>query len=261
MDKAKLYGFWVSPFMATVANTLREANIDFEYHRVSPYLGDTYQQAHLNRNALAKIPSYEDTNGQIISESLAICRYLSRTQIEFQKLYPSDAPIECSKVDQKMDFINFSISGPFFNWFVVSAYYPKAFGAKTEKESEIFSIWSAFNIQHHIQRLLDASALTPFLLGKEPTVADFQLFHILEVGKNLAKIFEMPIFDVTQKNERLTAFYNAVAKRASTQFVLNEQAKEMEITRKEIFEDFAKSLEEPLTKGKAVLSKFFGHEV
>ena len=261
MDKAKLYGFWMSPFMATVANTLRESNIDFEYHRISPFLGETYQQAHLNRNALAKIPSYEDTNGQIISESLAICRYLSRTNPKFQKLYPSEDPFECSKVDQKMDYINFSISGPFFNWFVVSAYYPKAFGAKTEKESEIFSGWSAFNIHNHIQRLLNASAMTPFLLGNEPCVADFQFFHILEVGKNLSKVFNMPAFDVTQRDEQLTAFYNAVAERESTQWVLKEQAKEFDLTQKEIFEDFAKSLEEQLMQGKAVLAKIFGHEV
>ena len=57
------------------------------------------------------------------------------------------------------------ISGPFFNWFVVGAYFPKAFRVKAEQESQIFSTWSMIMIKDALERLVRGSKLTPFLLG------------------------------------------------------------------------------------------------
>ena len=128
-----LYGFWLSPFMSLVAQMLKESGLDFRYERVSPYVGGTIADQHRARNPLGKIPTLEDTNGLFISESQAICRYLARTYPAAAEFYPCDDPFRCAEVDTLNDFITFSISGPFFNWVVVSGYFPKAFGAKTSR--------------------------------------------------------------------------------------------------------------------------------
>jgi len=73
-----LYGFWLSPYMATVAQFMDEAGLDYRYERVSPYKGETMADEHRLRNALGKVPALQDSDGQLLSESLAICRALAR---------------------------------------------------------------------------------------------------------------------------------------------------------------------------------------
>src|SRR5262245_60171634 len=119
-----LYGFWLSPFMSLVAHVLKESGLEFRYERVSPYLGSTIAEQHRGRNPLGKIPTLEDGNGVFVSESQAICRYLARTYTAARTFYPCDDPRRCAEVDALNDFVAFSISAPFFNWFVVSGYYP-----------------------------------------------------------------------------------------------------------------------------------------
>ena len=73
-----LYGFWLSPFMSLVAQMLKESGLDFRYERVSPYVGGTIADQHRARNPLGKIPTLEDINGVLVSESQAICRFAGR---------------------------------------------------------------------------------------------------------------------------------------------------------------------------------------
>ena len=256
-----LYGFWISPYMALVAHILKESNIAFRYERVSPYVGGTHTDRHKARNPLGKIPSLEDSNGLIVSESQAICRYISRTYPEARKFYPCDDPVHCADVDAMNDFITFSISGPFFNWFVVGAYFPKAFGVKVEQESQIFSTWSMMMIGDALGRLVSGSKMTPFLLGSDPYLPDFHLFHVLELGKTFSKIFEMPLLNLVEGNEALQKFYEAMSSRPSTKEIIEAQEGEYPITKRELFEEFGKAYEERLKPGKAVLQAMFGHEV
>ncbi len=256
-----LYGFWLSPYMATVAHVLKESNIPFRYERVSPFVGGTQTDEHKTRNPLGKIPSLEDSSGLIVSESQAICRYISRTYPEAQKLYPCADPVLCAAVDAANDFITFSISGPFFNWFVVGAYYPQTFGFETERESEVFSSWSLVIVKNALARLLQGAKLSPFLLGPDPCLPDFHLFHILELGKTFSQMFEMPFLDLMAGDEALQGFYTAMSSRASTQEILQAQADEYALTRRELFEEFGVAYEQILVPARAALQALFGHEV
>ncbi len=256
-----LYGFWLSPFMALVAHVLKESNIAFRYERVSPFVGGTHTDEHKARNPLGKIPSLEDSNGTIVSESQAICRYIARTYVEAQKIYPCSDAVRCAKVDAMNDFVTFSISGPFFNWFVIGAYFPKAWGMKTEQESKIFSSWSMLLIRNVHGRLVESSKMSPFLLGPEPTLPDFHLFHVLELGKTFSQLFEMPFLNLTEGDEALQEFYRAMSSRPSTKEILAAQAGELPLTKRELFEEFAKASEESLKPAKAALQALFGHEV
>ncbi len=256
-----LYGFWLSPYMALVAQFLKEANIEFRYERVSAYLGGTHANEHKARNPLAKIPSLREPNGLYISESQAICRYISRTYPQAREFYPCDDPVKCAEVDSKNDFITFHISGPFFNWFVAGAYFPQAFRMKTQNESHIFSAWSVVMIKGALRRLIPSSSMEPFLLGAAPCLPDFHLFHVLELGKTFSKIFEMPLLNLAEGDEALQKFYGAMASRPSTKEILEAQANELPLTKREIFEEFGDAYEELLKEGKGALQAMFGHEI
>jgi glutathione S-transferase len=256
-----LYGFWLSPYMSLVAHILKESGIAFRYERVSPYVGATHSSAHTAKNPLGKIPTFEDANGVVLSESQAICRYLARTHPEARRFYPCNDPVKCAEIDAMNDFITFSISGPFFNWFVVSGYFPKAWGMKTEVESQIFSTWSVFMLGDAISRLLSSARMEPYLLGSTPYLPDFHLFHILELGKTFSEVLDIPFMNLTGGNEVLRKFYDVVSARPSTLEILETQAGEHETSVRELFEDFGPAYAERVGPGKAILEALFGHEV
>jgi glutathione S-transferase len=247
--------------MSLVAQLLKEADLTFGYERVSPFVGGTLSDQHRARNPLGKIPSLEEPNGLVISESQAICRYLARCYPEAQPFYPCDDPARCATVDSLGDFLTFSISGPFFNGFVVGAYYPRAFRLKMEEESMIFRNLSMVMVKGSLGRLVNGSDMSPFLLGSEPHVPDFHLFHVLELGKTFAQMFEMPLLDLLKDDDALNRFYDAMSSRPSTQEILASQATEQAVTEREIFEEFGKAYEPMLKQGRAGLAAMFGHEV
>ena len=256
-----LYGFWLSPYMSLVAQLLMESDLSFRYERVSPFVGGTHSPAHKARNPFGKIPCLEEPNGLLVNESQAICRYLSRVYPAAQKFYPCHDPVACAEIDGINDFLTFSISGPFFNWFVVGAYYPQAFGLKTESESEVFSAWSLMMVKNALARLIGGSSLNPFLLGDSPVLPDFHLFHVLVLGKTFSKIFDMPFLDLTAGEEQLQQFYDAMLSSPSTEKILLAQSEEYDLTRCEIFEEFANAYAEMLAPARVALEAMFGHPV
>lgn len=256
-----LYGFWLSPFLALVAHFLKESNIGFRYERVCPFVGGTLTNEHKARNPLAKIPTLQDSSGLYVSESQAICRYISRTYPQSREFYPCDDPVKCAAVDTKNDFITCHISGPFFNWFVVGAYFPQAFRWKTQHESDIFSMWSVVFLKDNLGRLIASSEMEPFLLGSAPYLPDFHLFHVLELGKTFSKLFEMPLLNLAEGDEALQRFYGAMSSRPSTKEILEAQANEFPRTKRELFEELGKAYEELLKEGKGALQAMFGHEI
>jgi glutathione S-transferase len=256
-----LYGFWLSPYVSLVAHILEEAGLDYDYERVSPFVGGTWSEAHTQRNPLGKVPSLREPDGTVIYESQAICRFLARRHASVRPFYPCDDAVRCARVDGLADFVTFSISGPFFYWFVGGAYYPKAFHLKVEAESEIFSKLSMVMVSGALGRLVQAGEMTPFLLGAEPTLPDFHLFHVLELGRTFSDLFDMPLIDLLAPNPALRAFYDAMAARPTTRTILDRQEAEYPTTRHEILEEFGKAVEPMLKQGRAGLQALFGHEV
>ena len=254
-----LYGFWLSPYMSQVAHILSEADLTYRYERVSPYQGSTHTPEHKARNPLAKIPTLRDSNGIDIGESQAICRYLARMYPEARKFYPTDDPVLCAQVDAKNDFITFSIGGPFFNWFVFSAYFPKAWRLKVEREAHIYSLCSVCLIKSALARLGKGSRMEPFLLGKEPFLPDFQLFHTLELSQTFSELFDMPMMNLVRGDAALQKFYDAMCERPSTREILAAKVCELDVTKKELFEEFGEAYLKIFDK--RALEKIIGHEV
>ena len=260
-DTRTLYGFWISPYMATVAQYLMESDLSFDYERVSPYAGETVSDSHKQRNPLGKIPSLKEPEGEVISESLAICRYLSRKYPQAHQFYPCHDAEKCAPIDIKSDFITFSIAGPFFNAFVFGAYFPQAFGFRMEQEAALFAASSVFLIKGAMGRLMHAAHLTPYLSGDQPNMADFQLFQMLQLGKTFEGYFTMPMLNLLHGDEKLQTFFDAMSERESSQKVLAFQEQEMALTKTEIFEKFGPAYSKVLERAKDILPKFFGHEV
>jgi glutathione S-transferase len=256
-----LFGFWLSPYMSMVAQVLKESGLDFYYERVSPYVGGTVAEAHRAKNPLGKIPTLADVNGAVISDSQAICRYLARTYPSAQRFYPCADPLRCAEVDELNDFITFSISGPFASWFMVSGYFPQAFAARTEQESRIFGTWSSLLIRGTLARLGASARWQPYLLGREPCLADFQLFYVLEVSQTFATLFNLPPMNLVAGDERLQRFYDAMSARPATAEILAAKAQELPTSRRELFEEFGPAYDRILKPGRKMLGAAFGHEV
>jgi len=254
-----LFGFWLSPYMCQVAQILSEADLPYRYERVSPYQGSTHSSEHKARNPLGKIPTLRDINGVDIAESQAISRYLARRYPEARSFYPIDDPVLCAEVDAKNDFISFSIGGPFFNWFVFSGYFPKAWGLKLEKEAHIYGLCSSFLINGALVRLVEGSRMAPFLLGSKPYLPDFQLFYMLELGRTFSVLFDLPMLNLLRGNEALQGFHGAMSERSSTGAILKAQAAEFDITKKELFEEFGAAYLKLFDK--KILEVIFGHDV
>lgn len=99
-----LYGFWFSPYMSLVANVLIEAGIKFNYQRVSTLNGESHTDEYQKLNPIGKVPTFVDADGCVVTESLAICRYISRCYPQARNIYPVDSPKLCSKIDSVSDF-------------------------------------------------------------------------------------------------------------------------------------------------------------
>ena len=247
--------------MSMVAQMLYESGIDFVYQRVSPFSAQNRSEDHHARNVLGKIPSFTDTDGVTVSESLAICRYLARTNTSAHQYYPCNEPSRCAEVDTLNDFLTFSVGGPFFNWFVVGKHFPVAWKLKTDEESRVFALWSMMLVNGELQRLLGAGKMSPFLLGSEPNIADFQLFYILEHGKTFSLMLDDSSFDMRLNNKMLMTFYDAMAQRPAAKRVLERREDEFEENRKEYFNEMESGFSEMISGARPLLESMFGHEV
>jgi len=257
----KLYGFWLSPFMSLVAHMLTEAGIAYEYVRVSTLSGGNHTEDYQALNPIMKVPTFVDTDGTVVTESAAICRYIAKRYTQARAIYPSDDPVVCARIDAKSDFLTFHVWGPYFNWFVVSGHFPIAWDLRTEEESRIFALWSIFLVKGEMQRFLSASNFSPFLFGANPTLPDLQLLHLLEHGRILSQLYNQPELDFMDGDDTLTAFYEAMAARPSTAQILAAREKEFDVNSHELLNEMKPAHKDMLTNAKAILSEMFGHPV
>ena len=112
-----------------------------------------------------------------------------------------------------------------------------------------------------VARLGHSARWQPYLLGHEPSLADFQLFYVLELSKTFADLFGQPTMNLLDGDERLQRFYGAMSARPATSDILAAKAQELPISRRELFEEFGLAYDKMLKPGRKMLSAVFGHEV
>ena len=190
-----------------------------------------------------------------------VSRYLARRYESARPFYPVDSAAACAPVDTLCDYLNFSVGGPFFTWFVVGAHVPVAWRLDTAKESVIFSQWAGMLVNGELARLLDAYPPSPWLLGSAPTLADFQLFYILEHGRAMSTLVDDPSFDLMAHDPRLADFYARSADRDAAGWVLACRESEFEQARREYFDEMEAGFRPMIDGMKPFLEAMFGHPV
>jgi len=110
-------------------------------------------------------------------------------------------------------------------------------------------------------RLGRSVGLQPSMLGQEPYLPDFHLFHILEAGRTASALFDIPFMNLLEGDERLQKFYDAMAERPFTKEILAAQVQELPIARQELFRDFGPAYDNMLTPARVALRAMFGHDV
>ena len=78
----KIYEFRRAPNPRRVQMFLAEKNIDVEYVQVIVRNGENRESDYLNINPKSGVPALQLDNGNVISESMAICRYFDAIQPE-----------------------------------------------------------------------------------------------------------------------------------------------------------------------------------
>ena len=78
----KIYEFRRAPNPRRVQMFLAEKNIDVEYVQVNVRNGENRESDYLNINPKSGVPALQLDNGNVISESMAICRYFDAIQPE-----------------------------------------------------------------------------------------------------------------------------------------------------------------------------------
>ena len=78
----KIYEFRRAPNPRRVQMFLTEKNIDVEYVQVNVRNGENRESDYLNINPKSGVPALQLDNGNVISESMAICRYFDAIQPE-----------------------------------------------------------------------------------------------------------------------------------------------------------------------------------
>ena len=261
--KVKIYGFWASPFVSIVAHFCKQSNIDFEYVKVSPFLGDTLKKDHLQRNPMKKVPVLQDKDGTLIYETLAICRYLAREYPDLTvRVLPSMSDTSSIlAVEQVTEIANVLLQGCVYHWIVVGHYLPNP---KLLNWSELAHECGAcrrfmeIGILATLGRIKDAyfkQDASPLLLGTEtPILADiilFQAFVCIEFfDRILAMEGEIPHFYPLQLHPSFQTFFDTMSQTDAAAFILSQQQEEESTTVNDIFTFFRAAYSEKLASAK-----------
>ena len=172
----KIYGYSTfNPFK--VVATAEELGAEYEYEFVDlgqrANLGPDYE----NKHPFSKVPVLE-VDGEYVSESPAICRYLARTHGD--KLYSSD-PLKAADIDSVMDMMNVHIGRWLAVHFWEEIICPKFF----DREADAETIAEAKGwLDKQVPAIEKRLGKHEFLCGDSITIADtfaYALFTIHEL--------------------------------------------------------------------------------
>ena len=173
MSKVKLYGFGLSPGSLLVSATLDHLNIEHDFEETIPMV-DTKKEEFLKINPHGKIPVLQDGDF-IASESIAISRYLARTQPS-TSFYPHDDIKKTALIDALIDFDVQTFRKACTPYAGEIFFGPKMRGTpeptaerKVELEAKLDDAFGLIAAQLRREG-------TPFLAGEEPSLADFTTF-------------------------------------------------------------------------------------
>lgn len=171
----KIYGYSTfNPFK--VVATAEELGVDYEYEYVDLAKRANQAEDYQEKHPFSKVPVLE-VDGQYISESPSICRYLARSNAD--RLYSAD-PLKAADIDSVMDMMNVHIGRWLSVYFWQEIICPKFF----DQEPDAAALEEAAGwLEKQVPVLEKRLGKNTYLCGDSITIADtftFALFTIHE---------------------------------------------------------------------------------
>ena len=154
-------------------------------------------------NPKGYVPALEITEGEILTEGVAVLMYLADQKPE-TGLYPVSAGIEKYRFQELMTYISSEIHKGMSAFFGRQSYTEEGFAAHIEK------------LHKRLKRLDSLLEGQEFLFGNKFTIADAYVFTVL----NWRHMFE---FDISQ-HQNLTAYLEKISTRPSIMTTLQAES-------------------------------------
>ena len=168
----KLYGLRMSNYYSLTKALLLEKGIEFEEVKAPP----AQDEDSLKRSPMGKMPSIE-VDGQFMSESLAIFRYLEMLQPE-PALLPSD-PWAAGKAMELVCHIKLDIE------LVARRGLPEVLFKKPVSDETKKQITA--DLAKGVKAVARLTACKPYAMGSDFTIADLYVFYCYGLASSLAK--------------------------------------------------------------------------
>ena len=204
--KMKLYDFPKAPNPRRVKIFAHEKDIELELINCDMGKREHKTPEFLNKNPSGKIPVLELENGECISESVAICRYLELIKPE-PNLFGKDA-YEIAYIESRNRHIEFElwtqigtswVNGPIVGSLGIFDQIPDAKAASDK------------NVRAYYQRLDQEFGLNNFVAGERFTIADITLVSAIDFAS------EMVDLKPNQDLKNLYRWHEEVSSRPSMQ--------------------------------------------
>jgi glutathione S-transferase len=204
--KMKLYDFPKAPNPRRVKIFAHEKDIELELINCDMGKREHKTPEFLTKNPSGKIPVLELENGECISESVAICRYLELIKPE-PNLFGKDA-YEIAYVESRNRHIEFElwtqigiswVNGPIVGSLGIFDQIPNA---KTASDK---------NVRSYYQRLDKEFSSSDFVAGERFTIADISLVSAIDFAS------EMVDLKPNEGLKNLYKWHNEVSSRPSMQ--------------------------------------------
>lgn len=204
--KMKLYDFPKAPNPRRVKIFAHEKDIELELINCDMGKRERKTPEFLTKNPSGKIPVLELENGECISESVAICRYLELIKPE-PNLFGKDA-YEIAYIESRNRHIEFElwtqigtswVNGPIVGSLGIFDQIPDAKAASDK------------NVRTYYQRLDQEFGLNNFVAGERFTIADITLVSAIDFAS------EMVDLKPNEDLKNLHRWYEEVSSRPSMQ--------------------------------------------
>lgn len=207
MAKLTVYGTPLSVYVRIVRLLLEEAGADYDLKGVDIFNGESQSAEYLAKNPFGKVPTLE-VDGELLYETPAITHYLDI--IAGNKFSPSD-PLLQARMRQIMAIIDNYLYSPAIISIVIQRLIVPSQGGKTDEDKVKNAVAPAQKAVEVIESLTVGS---PYLLGKEVSIADFYLIPIF------IYLSQTPEFNsITAQTPKLRTWWDEVSKLPSVKKV------------------------------------------
>ncbi|MEM6838086.1 MAG: glutathione S-transferase family protein [Cyanobacteria bacterium P01_C01_bin.120] len=209
MAQFTIYGPTLSTYVRTIRMIFEETDTPYELESIDIFKGEQNVPDYLAKNPFGKVPTLA-VDGQYLYETNAIAEYLDAS-LNDSGFTPHDLMTQ-ARMRQIMGIVASYLYAPAIGTIVIQRMMVPRQGG----ESDIAAIEAAVpKTQTALKAIADVANFSPYLLGTEPTLADFYLMPVMFYLSNTPD-WEAAIGPVPQ----LKSWWEAVRQRPSFRKVL-----------------------------------------